>query len=195
MHDPLRAADPASLQIRVEEGDGLTYAAGSRATRGITVLITGEAGDPVDGATVTFTLPESGPGGVFSSGSRIETLTTRADGRASVWGMRWNKQAGSFDVHITASKGQAHAGTICSLRLTESAGGQSISSGGSRHKWLWIALAVAGAAGAGVAVAAKGGSGSSCSSTVVLSQNNCPSTLTPLGVTVIGQPTIIVSHP
>lgn len=196
MHDPLRAADAASLQIRVEEGDGLTYATGARATRGITVQITGESGDPIDGATVTFTLPESGPGGVFSSGSRIETLTTHADGRTSVWGMRWNKQAGSFDVHITASKGQAHAGTLCTLRLTESAGGRSISSGGSSHKWLWIALAVAGAAGAGVAVAAKSGSnGSSCSSTVVLSQNNCSSTLTPLGVTVIGQPTIVVSHP
>jgi len=196
IHCPLRAADPASLQIRVEEGDGLSYATGSRATRGITVQVTGESGDPVDGATVTFTLPESGPGGVFSSGSRTETLNTRADGRASVWGMRWNKQAGSVDVIITASKGQAHAGTVCSLRLTESAGGQSISNGGSSHKWLWIALAAAGAAGAGVAVGARNGStGSSCSSTVVLPQNNCSSTLTPLGVTVIGQPTIVVSHP
>lgn len=196
LHGPLRAADPATLQIRVEDGDGLTYTTGSRATRGVTVQITGDSGDPVDGATVTFTLPENGPGGVFSSGSRSETLTTHADGRASVWGMRWNRQAGSVSVIITASKGQAHAGTVCSLRLTESAGGQSISSGGSSHKWLWIALAAAGAAGAGVAVAAKNGStGTSCSSTVVLPQSNCSSTLTPLGVTVIGNPTIVVSHP
>jgi len=196
IHCPLRAADPASLQIHVEEGDGLTYATGSRATRGITVQISGESGDPVDGATVTFTLPENGPGGVFSSGSRSETLTTHADGRASVWGMRWNRQAGSVSVIITAIKGPAHAGTLCSLRLAESAGGQSISNGGSSHKWLWITLAAVAAAGAGVAVVAKGGStGSSCSSTVVLPQNNCSSTLTPLGVTVIGQPTIVVSHP
>src|SRR5580700_3712646 len=69
---PLPAADPASLQIHIEEGDGLTYPLGSRATRGITIVVSDEAGNPVDGASVTFGLPETGPSGVFSNESKTE---------------------------------------------------------------------------------------------------------------------------
>lgn len=178
------------------EGDGSAYPIGSRATRGITVLIADDAGKPVEGATVSFRLPETGPGGTFSNGSKIEILTTRADGRASVWGMKWNRQAGAFDVRITATKGQARAGTVCSQHLTEASGPAAAAKGGGfNRKWLWVALAAAGA-GAGIAVAARSQSGSgSCSSTVVLPQNPCTSTPSSLGVTIIGAPTINLGHP
>ncbi len=193
---PLRGENPPGLQIHVTEGDGSTYSIGSRATRGIAIQITDDAGKPVDGATVTFRLPDAGPGGTFSNGSKTEILTTRADGRASVWGMKWNRQAGTFDVRITATKGEARAGTVSSQHLTEAAGpSASGGKGGSNHKWLWIAL-VAGAAGAGAAVAAHSSSASNnCSSTVVLPQNPCTSTPSSLGVTIIGQPTINLGHP
>jgi hypothetical protein len=191
----LDAEDPSALQIRIGEGDGEAYGLGSRATRGITVTIADAAGHPVSGVTVTFVLPESGPGGTFSDGLKTEIVTTHDDGRASVWGMKWNRQAGSFDVRITATKGQARAGTVCSQRLTESAAPTSAKTGASGHKWLWITL-VAGAAGAGAAVAARGQSGSAtCSSTVVTAQNPCASTPSSLGVTVIGQPTINLGRP
>ncbi len=190
--DPLRAVDPANLQIRVVEGDGQSYPLGSRATRGITIEVSDESGHPVVDAAVTFGLPESGSTGVFSNGSKTEIVTTHADGRASAWGMRWNRQAGTFDVRITATKGQARAGTVCSQTLGASAG-PSVSAGGSSHKWIWIALGAAGA-GAAAAVVASRGSGSSssgsCSSNVVLPANPCTSTANPLGITVIGQPTI-----
>ena len=52
------------------EGDGAIYAKGSRATRGLTVLITDETGRPVEGATVSFSLPADGPSGEFSSGGQ-----------------------------------------------------------------------------------------------------------------------------
>ncbi len=189
-------ADPAALEIRVAEGDGLTYPIGSRATRGITIQITDEAGKAVDGVTVSFRLPDTGPGGTFSNGSKTEILTTHADGRASVWGMKWNRQAGAFDVRITATKGQARAGTVCSQHLTEAPGPVATKGGGSfNHKWLWIALAAAGA-GAGIAVAAHSrSSSSSCSSTVELPQNPCSSTPISTGVTIIGQPTINLGTP
>lgn len=181
--------NPASLQIRIEEGDGQTYAAGSRATHGISVVIADDSGAPVEGATVTFGLPDSGPSGVFSSGSKTQILTTRADGRASVWGMRWNKQPGSFDVRITASKGAARAGTVCSQRLADSAG-PSISLGGFSHKWLWIGLGAAAAGAAAGIAASRGSSGGSCSGTVLLPSNPCVATPSSLGVTTIGQPSI-----
>ncbi len=193
---PARGADPASLQIRVEEGDKLTYPLGSRATRGITVMVTDEAGTAVPGASVNFTLPENGPTGVFADGSKSQLMLTKADGRATVWGMRWNRQAGTFDVRVVAGKGAARAGTVVSLTLAETPG-PSISSGApASHKWLWITLASAGAAaGVGVAMAMRGGSAGNCSSTVVLAGNPCPSAPDPLGVTVIGAPTINLGHP
>ena len=55
------AEDPSLLAIRLTEGDGAIYAKGSRATRGLTVLITDETGRPVEGATVSFSLPAKAP--------------------------------------------------------------------------------------------------------------------------------------
>jgi hypothetical protein len=126
---------------------------------------------------------------------KTEILTTHADGRASVWGMKWNRQAGAFEVRITATKGQARAGTVCSQHLTDAPVPDAAQGGSPSRKWLWIALAAAGA-GAGIAVAVRsGGSSSNCSSTVVLPQNPCTSTPSSLGVTIIGQPTIGLGHP
>ena len=188
--------DAKTLEIRVSEGDGLSYPIGSRATRGITLLILDDAGKPVDGATVSFRLPEMGPGGTFSNGSKTEIVATHADGRASVWGMKWNRLAGAFDVSITATKGSARAGTVCSQHLTEATGPAAVQGGSSfNHKWLWIGLAAAGA-GAGIAVVAKGHAGSTgCSSTVVLVSNPCTSSSISSGTTQIGTPTISLGTP
>ncbi len=155
--------DPAILQLHAVEGDGATYALGSRATRGITVQVTDETGRPVDGATVSFRLPEDGPSGAFASGGKTEIATTRPDGRASAWGMQWNRTAGLMEIRITASKGQTRAGIVCSQYLSASpdAGTKSQKVSGGGHKWLWIALGVAGAAGAAVVGAAVIGKSSS----------------------------------
>jgi hypothetical protein len=154
-----------ALQVQVIEGDGVTYAAGSRATRGITVQVTDTSGRPVNNAIVGFRLPDDGPGGVFATGAKTEIVTTRADGRASVWGMRWNRAAGPFEIHITAALGQTRAVAVCQQSLAQAAAGDASSkqSGSRGHKWLWITLAVAGAAAGGLAVAefiGKSGSGS-----------------------------------
>jgi len=175
--------DPALLQIGVVEGEGAVYAIGSRATRGITVRITDETGAPVEGATVSFHLPEDGPSGTFAGGGKTEIATSHADGRAAAWGMQWNRSAGLMEVRITASKGKTRAGIVCSLYLSASADAAApksrIGSAGG-HKWLWIALGVAGAAAAavaGVAIASK-------------SSSSAPST----GVQ-IGAPTIALGNP
>lgn len=167
---PLLAAQQVSvaqepLQVQVIEGDGVTYAAGSRATRGITVQVTDTSGRPVNNAIVGFRLPDDGPGGVFATGAKTEIVTTRTDGRASVWGMRWNRVAGSFEIHITAAQGQTRAVAVCQQSLAPVAPGDTSSkqAGSHGHKWLWITLAVAGAAAGGLAVAefmGKSGSGS-----------------------------------
>ena len=161
------AGDPGVLDIRVIEGDNAVYPVGSRATRGVTVLVSDESGRPVDGATVSFSLPSEGPGGVFASGVRTEIATTHADGQAGVWGMRWNRTPGQFELRILAIKGQARAGTsaVQSLAVqsrndtpeSKASGGRQ-SGGLGSHKILWISLAAGAAAAVGIAGAgfAKG---------------------------------------
>ena len=98
------------VQLSVVEGDGATFQPGSRATHGLTVLVTDDAGQPVDMAAVSFRLPDEGASGTFSSGLRTEVVTTGPDGRASVWGMKWNNTPGTVQIRISAVKGTARAG-------------------------------------------------------------------------------------
>lgn len=160
------------------EGDGAVYALGSRSTRGIGVEVTDDTGKPVEEATVSFRLPEDGPGGAFSNASKTQIATTGRDGRASVWGMQWNRMPGAFEVRITVTKGEARAGTICSQTLTATSEPLAKRVVGS-HKWLWIALGVAGGGAATVILVRHLESGSSATG---------PSTV----VTYIGSPTITI---
>jgi hypothetical protein len=159
------------VQLKVVEGEGTVYRTGTRATRGLTVLVTDEAGKPVADAAVSFRLPEDGAGGVFSSGLRTEVITTGVDGKASVWGMQWNKTAGPVEIRITAVKDQARAGLISTQYLSDSvaqkAGGEGVfsASHGSRTKWILITAGVGGAAVAAMLLLKSHGASSTSSNT------------------------------
>jgi hypothetical protein len=181
-------SDPAILQIRILEGEGAVYPIGARATRGITVQVTDETGKPVENAAVSFRLPDDGSTGAFSSGMRTEIATTGADGCASVWGMQWNRVTGPLEVRITAAKGQARAGTVCGLFLSDAASTTEPRStkvhGWRSHRKIWLGIAIAAGAFAGVAaVTSRGtpGAASGNGGTV-----NAPQ---------IGTPTITIGKP
>jgi hypothetical protein len=174
------------VQLKVVEGDGAAYRTGSRGSRGLTVLVTDEAGKPVERAAVSFKLPEDGPSGVFNSGLRTEVVNTGPDGRAAV-GWIWNKTSGPVQIRITAIKDQARAGIIITQYLSDALATQAGGEGSftaphkGRTKWILIGLAaVAGGAAAGF----------------VLARSHSPSsgTTAPAGVS-IGTPSIIVGHP
>ena len=179
-------SDPAILLIRILEGEGAVYPIGSRATRGVTVQVTDETGKPVDSAAVVFRLPEDGPTGTFSSGTRTEVVTTGPDGRANVWGMQWNRLPGPLEVRITAAKGQARAGTVSGMYLSNalvsSEPRQSKVHSWRSHKKIWI--------GAGIAAAAFVG-------TAAISSRGTPSAGSAAGVNApqIGTPSIIIGKP
>jgi hypothetical protein len=176
------------VQLKVIEGEGTVYRTGTRATRGLTVLVTDEAGKPVANAAVSFRLPEDGAGGVFSSGLRTEVITTGVDGRATVWGMQWNKTAGPVEIRITAVKDQARAGLVSTQYLSDSvapkAGGEGAFSAShkSRAKWILIAAAVGGGAAAGLLFARSH------------TASPTDSTTSTTGV-LIGSPSINIGHP
>jgi hypothetical protein len=160
---PAWGADFAVLNIAIVEGEGTVYATGSRATRGITVQITDETGRPVPGVAVSFQLPDLGATGVFSSGARTEIVNTGEDGRATVWGMRWNRTPGDVQVRITAAKDGVRAGTVSTQHLSDhvaaDASGPRIG-GGHRSKLLIVGLIAAGAAAGGLAAGMARGGGS-----------------------------------
>ncbi len=175
------------VQLKVVEGEGVVYRTGTRATRGLTVLVTDETGKPVDMAAVSFRLPDEGASGTFGSGLRTEIVTTGPEGRATVWGMQWYKTPGPVEIRITAIKEQARAGLVSTQYLSDSvapkSGGEGVFTASHSHKWLWIA-AIAAGAGAGAAFAMSKGSSSSPAATT--------SVVTGLS---IGAPSITVSHP
>ncbi len=185
---PLAAQnDPALLRIRIVEGDGAMYPIGSRATRGITVEVTDETGRPVDMAAVSFKLPDEGPTGTFSSGMRTEVIGTGSDGRATAWGMQWNGVTGRMEVRITAAKGQARAGAICGLSLTNKLVSNeprdtSGPSAFARHRKIWIGVAIAAGAFAGAAAATSRGTPAAAAPATI----NAPQ---------IGTPSIIIGKP
>lgn len=155
---------PLILQIRVVEGDGASYPAGSRAIRGLTVEVTDEAGLPVPHAAVSFRLPESGATGTFSNGTRTEIASSGSNGRATVWGMRWNRIPGEFAIRVTAAKGETRAGAIVQQTLVEPSALHNAASGKQdfmRYKvrrakrWLWLSALAAGAAGGGLAFGSR----------------------------------------
>jgi len=139
------------VQLKVVEGEGSVYRTGSRATRGLTVSVTDETGKPVENAAVSFRLPDEGATGIFSSGLRTEVVTTGANGRATVWGMQWNKTPGPVEIRITTIKDQARAGIVSTQYLSDAiapkAGGEGTFSAShkSRTKWVLIAAAAGGA--------------------------------------------------
>jgi len=175
------------LQLKVLDGDGATYRTGTRAARGLTVLVTDETGKPVPNTAVSFQMPQAGPSGVFNSGLRTEVVTTGPDGHATVWGMQWNKTPGPVEIRITAAKDQARAGIVSTLNLSDvlapKAGGEGVFSAPhkGRGKWFLIAAVVAGGAAAGLALGrSKSSTGTTAASTT--------------GV-LIGAPGINVGHP
>jgi hypothetical protein len=116
---------------------------------------------------------------------RTEIVTTGTDGRANVWGMQWNRVTGSLEVRITAAKGQARAGTVCGLYLSNAlvaAEPRSPAPGGWRsHRKIWIGVGIAAAAFVGVAAISSRGTPSAAAGSV-----NAPQ---------IGTPSIIIGRP
>ena len=184
---PVYGADFAILNMTVIEGEGAVYATGSRATRGITVQVTDETARPLSKVAVSFQLPDVGASGVFSSGAKTEIVTTGDDGRATVWGMRWNRTPGDVQVRITAAKDGVRAGLVSTQHLSDHAAADNSGArmrGGGHHKMLMIGLIAAGvAAGSLAAGMALGGSSTPAAAAVVQ---------TPLS---IGRPSVIVGAP
>jgi len=180
----------AILQIQVVEGEGAVHVPGSRAARFLTIAITDETGKPVEGAAVTFHLPEDGPSGAFGNELRTDVVLTDSHGRATAPVFTLNRVAGRFQIRVIAAKEQARAGIVSFQYIGEPAGGSSTPSVAlARHRARWIAIAalVGGGAVAGLLAGRSGGS--------TATAPPAPSAPTPPPQLSIGTPTISIGHP
>lgn len=152
----------AVLQLKVIEGEGVVHTAGVRTGAAFTVQVSDETGRPVEGVTVSFRMPAEGATGVFESGLPTEVLVTGADGKASVWGVRWNKITGPVRVRITAVKGDVRAGIFSSQYVAEPQAAAKQTEANrpttskARNRWLAIAVIAAGAAAGGLVLGVSG---------------------------------------
>ncbi len=85
---------------------------GSRLPRPLIVEVTDETGASVDGALISFRVPENGVSGTFRNGLKSEILTTDGDGRAALRSFEAGGFAGRFQIRMTIAKGEARAGAI-----------------------------------------------------------------------------------
>jgi len=150
------SAQEAGIKIIVQEGQGAINNIPQRRAKEPVVQVQHEDGEPVVGATVTFLLPDSGPGGTFADGARMLNIQTDAKGQAVGRGLKPNATAGRFLIRVNVSyHGQSASTTIAQINAIPAGATKS----GSGKKFLIIAL-IGGAAAGGLA-AALGGKGSS----------------------------------
>ena len=185
---------PAILRIRVLEGEGSIHTAGTRSNQPIVVLLSDEAGRPVEGASVSVRLPDEAPTGLFANGMRTEIALTGPDGRVAIRGIQWARAAGPVQLRITANKGEARAGILSTQYITEPAGVRAAPvrerppvriEQPSRSKWILLAALIGGAAAGGVAAAARGGRATPGAPPVAVTQPTAT----------IGNPTITIGRP
>ena len=175
-------AQTPGIKIVIVEGQGAINNIPQRRAKEPMVQVQHEDGEPVVGATVTFLLPDSGPGGTFADGARMLNIQTDAKGQAVGRGLKPNATAGRFLIRVNVSyHGETASTTIAQINAIPA----GATKGGSGKKFLIIAL-IGGAAAGGLA-AALGGKGSS-------SPTSSPVTNTPGTVLVPGSPSIQPPH-
>jgi hypothetical protein len=144
----------SDLKVVVLEGNAAINNIAAQKARDPVVKVVDGEGAPVANATVTFTLPSSGPGGAFLDGQKSTTVRTAADGTAATHGLKPNKTAGQFEIRVVASAGSETARASVIQTNAMAAAEKS-------HAKVYVILAVIAAGAAGGAIAATHGGSSS----------------------------------
>ncbi len=153
-----------SLKVLILQGDRATNDISSRMGVQPVVEVRDDNDRPVEGASVIFRLPPSGPGGTFDGKSLSKNARTNSEGQAGVTGFAPNAEMGPFDIHVTAIQGNRMGETV--IREMNSQNRFVITPPPVARKPLWrnkyVIIAAAAAIAAGVALGVThGGSGKS----------------------------------
>ena len=95
-----------SLKVVVVQGQGaINNVTVGAVQSSLGVQVRDENDKPVDAASVTFLLPERGPGGAFLGTYNKLSLSTNEEGIATANTFRPNLTEGRFQIHVIATKG------------------------------------------------------------------------------------------
>jgi hypothetical protein len=160
----LPAQDAGSLTLTVISGDGAINDIHRYVPTPTIIEVRNEIDQPVSGATVSFSLPESGPSGQFIDGNRTWIGSTDTRGRVVLSGFIPNRLQGSFQIAVSATS----PGRSGSVRIRETNGDFVSPSPAPRGKSgsatrVLIILGVGAAVALGSLLAIKGGGGGSTS--------------------------------
>lgn len=108
---PLRSQETSAWRIRIDDGRQVqVLAPGAETTLEVQVL--DGAGQPVEGAQVTFLAPETGPSGVFKStgaeDAQVWSAVSESNGAARAR-FAANRTIGAYEISVVAGMGQASA--------------------------------------------------------------------------------------
>lgn len=157
--DSPRSALADRLRVIVLQGQGATH----EAARGLAALTVVEVRDendkPVEGAVVTFRIPQDAQAGSFAGGKLSYTGRTNSQGQVGMTGFIPSQQPGNLDITVTAVFGHLTGQARISQRTVESFL-PSVKTKTFWQKWKWPILIGAGAAiGGGVWAGTRGGGG------------------------------------
>ena len=167
---PLAVNPQSGLKVFVLEGAGVSNFIPDRVSRQVVVEVRDRNDLPLEGASVLFELPASGPGGIFANGQRSRVVRTDLRGQAAT-SFEILPAQGKFDIAVTATAGT----TTGKATISQSSSMIKLSDKDleKKHRWytskkfiIITSLVVVGAA-VGIILATKGSSKPS-SPTVVI---------------------------
>lgn len=140
---------PRSLSVVPLEGEGAVNFIPLRTATAPVVEVRDENDKPVEGATVVFKLPSSGPSGYFPGQEQTQTTVTDYRGQAGARGYMMNDQPGKFVIDITAT----YQDRVGQLLMTQTNSVDRVAPEATKRggKGKWITLLILGGAGAGAA--------------------------------------------
>lgn len=107
-----------AASIAVTSGTPQSAAVTKAFSQPLVVVVKDSGGNPIGGASVTFTAPSSGASGTFANGSNSITVNTDTSGSATSGTFTANTQAGSYSVSASTSG----VVTTASFALTNTVG-------------------------------------------------------------------------
>lgn len=173
------SASAPRLVVTILDGEGALNDIRQRTAREPIVEVDDENHRPVAGAAVLFTLPGSGPSGVFPGGAQTFSTVTDSAGRAVAHGLRPNTIQGSYNIQVKVTyNGQSAQTMIHQQNITGENSAAEHAAHAAGLKTVLIVVASAAAAGTVAVIVATRGGGSS------------PTTISP-GPPTVGAPSAV----
>lgn len=168
---PIALPTVQSLKVLPLAGNGATNDLERGVMSPLVVQVLDQNSRPVDGAQVVFRFPLRGPSAVFPNQQTSQTARTNADGQAAAVGWVANKEVGSFQVQISASRGNELGSATITMSNATRVVAEVQPKHKSKSKWIKIGIIAGAAAGVaiGVVLATRGGGGGSGKTTVTVS--------------------------